>query len=206
MFLILISGSFYGQKNKVEFNYDLFYKMEKGEIKFSVSNVNNKILLIDYLPLKQKHIIFDEYDSLYSLDEKNKLNYQNLEFRPMNYRNENYAIQLISTENVNIENYDCIKYTIKIEYNKIFEIYITQKNNIDNTAIIYFDIPTKIKSIFKPGLIVKMNFRYDYNKEFNTFFNLEKIVENSAKDLKISVDLNEIEKRVNLTKQNFKYN
>jgi len=180
--------------------------MEKGEIKFSVSNVNNKILLIDYLPLKQKHIIFDEYDSLYSLDEKNKLNYQNLEFRPMNYRNENYAIQLISTENVNIENYDCIKYTIKIEYNKIFEIYITQKNNIDNTAIIYFDIPTKIKSIFKPGLIVKMNFRYDYNKEFNTFFNLEKIVENSAKDLKISVDLNEIEKRVNLTKQNFKYN
>ena len=50
------------------------------------------------------------------------------------------------------------------------------------------------------------NFRYDYDKEFNTFFNLEKIVENSAKDLKISVDLNEIEKRVNLTKQNFKYN
>ena len=195
LFLFLINYLSIFSQN-VEINYNLLYTFDNGKkIICSVSSQNSSILLLDHLQLKQRFLYFNEYISTFSMNNNGEINYKNLDFRLLNYNNKNSSIQLIETNETKVDDYNCTKYTIKVDCDRIYEIFIT-KHEIDNTMLIYFDIPTKIKSIFKPGLVVKVNSRNETDTNPKNLFNLEKIEE--IKNNMTTIDTGEIKRKISL--------
>lgn len=187
LFFILISLTTFSQTKKIVFEYEVKYILDNKETLWNISKKNPKLMLIKNITFKKDFLYYQGKTSSYNLNENNEIIYDQIEFGS-DKKNKEVKITKYQKKEI-INNLVCSKYEI-YSNDILFEVFINEKNKVNNITYINSLIGDENNKEITPGLIVKVNIYSKIKQEFRPFMNLQEL---SIINKTIIVDLKKLD-------------
>lgn len=194
LMFLLFSITLFSQSEKVNFENKLTYKYNTFSPVLYVSKKHPKLSLKDYpsTSISNNWLYYKGTHCSYGINDNNEISVNNYHYFP------NIIKNVTKGEKKEIINgFKCEKYIVETENFLDYEVFIIPKhkiNNIDYLSNLFIFEKTKYASIFKSGLVVKVQ---NVNLKTGEYHNIQELVSIEKTNLSVFIDLKDLDLRIN---------